>query len=120
MARILVDATGPPATRASAPAVRAVLASVWRPRDVLDVPAEADGAGALAAECWMAWAGTVTRPPLPADVDPAAAEAIRAAERLHGDDVRGVLLFTSGEGGRESMLSALASLAGVPVHTVTL
>lgn len=118
MARILVDATGEPATRAAAPAVRAVLARLWRPQDVLDVPAEAQGAGALAAECWMAWAGTVTRPPLPADVDPEAAEAIRAGERLHGE-VRGVLLFTSDQHGPESMLTAMAGLAGVPVHTVS-
>lgn len=119
MARILVDATGPPVTRAAAPRVRAVLASLWRPQDVLDVPAEATGAEALAAECWTAWSGTVTRPPLPVDVTPDSAETIRAAERLHGD-VRGVLVFTSNEHAGESMLAALAELAGVPVHTTRL
>lgn len=39
-----------------------------------------------------------------------------AAEWLHGA-VRGVLLCTSDESERESMLTALAGLTGVPVHT---
>lgn len=118
MARVIVTAAqGTVLGRADAPLIRETLAAIWHPDLVLDMADTPGGAEELAAECWTQWGGQVLRRPQPSLALPHAAEAMRAAEMLSGEDLIGVLVFSAD--GATNLTATLADLTGVPVRVVS-